>query len=79
MHPFSEHHRNCTICMPEKTLDALDTLVNLGYFPTRCEAIRHALRQFLEDEMGFIDDLEPERFTALKEDQLKALMGVWKR
>ena len=37
-----------TINLPKIHLDALDALVDAGYYPNRSEAIRVALRKFLD-------------------------------
>jgi len=54
-----------TINLPEKYLSAIQTLNDLGIYPSRSEAIRIALRDFLKDELKMFDDLEDENFKML--------------
>jgi len=39
-----------TVHLPEKFLEALDTLVAEGRYPNRSEIIRIAIREFLREE-----------------------------
>ncbi|MHA1391357.1 MAG: ribbon-helix-helix domain-containing protein [Promethearchaeota archaeon] len=54
-----------TINLPEKYLEAIQTLNDLGVYPSRSEAIRTALRQFLSDELKMFENLEEETFKML--------------
>jgi len=54
-----------TINLPEKYLAAIQTLNDLGIYPSRSEAIRIALRDFLKDELKMYNDLEEESFKML--------------
>jgi len=54
-----------TINLPEKYLAAIQTLNDLGIYPSRSEAIRIALRDFLKDELKMYNDLEDESFKML--------------
>ena len=54
-----------TINLPEKYLAAIQTLNDLGIYPSRSEAIRIALRDFLEEELKMYNDLEDESFRML--------------
>ncbi|UYP48344.1 hypothetical protein NEF87_004629 [Candidatus Lokiarchaeum ossiferum] len=63
-----------TINIPDQYLDCLETMVNMGYFPSRSEAVRQALKQFLTNEQDLNQDLTPERFQAFKTQQMEALM-----
>ena len=54
-----------TINLPEKYLEAIQTLNDLGVYPSRSEAIRTALRQFLSDELKMFNNLEDETFRML--------------
>ncbi len=54
-----------TINLPEKYLEAIQTLNDLGVYPSRSEAIRTALRQFLDDELKMFNNLEDETFKML--------------
>ena len=54
-----------TINLPEKYLNAIQTLNDLGIYPSRSEAIRTALRDFLEEEIKMYNDLDEESFKML--------------
>ncbi len=54
-----------TINLPEKYLGAIQTLNDLGVYPSRSEAIRTALSQFLSDELKMFENLEDETFKML--------------
>jgi len=54
-----------TINLPERYLSAIQTLNDLGIYPSRSEAIRIALRDFLKEELKMYDDLSDESFKML--------------
>ncbi|MFX0010330.1 MAG: ribbon-helix-helix domain-containing protein [Candidatus Hermodarchaeota archaeon] len=54
-----------TINLPEKYLNAIQALNDLGIYPSRSEAIRIALRDFLKDELQMYDDLDEEKFKMI--------------
>ncbi|NHJ20499.1 MAG: ribbon-helix-helix protein, CopG family [Candidatus Lokiarchaeota archaeon] len=54
-----------TINLPEKYLEAIQTLNDLGVYPSRSEAIRTALSEFLEHELKMFDNLEENTFRML--------------
>lgn len=54
-----------TINLPEKYLEAIQTLNDLGLYPSRSEAIRCALSQFLDDELNMFNSLEENTFKML--------------
>jgi len=54
-----------TINLPEKYLDAIQTLNDSGVYPSRSEAIRTALRLFLDDELKMFNNLEEDTFKML--------------
>jgi Arc/MetJ-type ribon-helix-helix transcriptional regulator len=54
-----------TINLPEKYLEAIQTLNDLGVYPSRSEAIRTALSQFLDDELKMFNNLEEDTFKML--------------
>lgn len=54
-----------TINLPEKYLSAIQILNDLGIYPSRSEAIRIALRDFLANELKMDQDLENENFRML--------------
>ncbi len=54
-----------TINLPEKYLAAIQILNDLGIYPSRSEAIRIALRDFLNEELKMDQELEQETFKEL--------------
>ena len=54
-----------TINLPEKYLSAIQILNDLGIYPSRSEAIRIALHDFLTDELKMYQDLDEENFKLL--------------
>lgn len=54
-----------TINLPEKYLEAIQTLNDLGIYPSRSEAIRTALSEFLDDELKMFDNLDVDTFKML--------------
>jgi Arc/MetJ-type ribon-helix-helix transcriptional regulator len=54
-----------TINLPEKYLEAIQTLNDLGIYPSRSEAIRAALSEFLDDELKMFNNLEENTFKML--------------
>ena len=54
-----------TINLPEKYLEAIQILNDLGVYPSRSETIRIALKDFLKDELEMYQDLEGETFKKL--------------
>jgi len=54
-----------TINLPEKYLEAIQTLNDLGIYPSRSEAIRTALSEFLEEELKMFGNLEEDTFKML--------------
>jgi len=60
-----------TINLPEKYLEAIQSLNDLGVYPSRSEAIRAALSEFLGDELKMFNNLEEETFKMLVRSNLK--------
>lgn len=54
-----------TINLPEKYLAAIQVLQDMGVYPSRSEALRVALKQFLVKELKFNSELEPESFKMI--------------
>jgi len=54
-----------TINLPEKYLDAIQVLNDMNVYPSRSEAVRVALNDFLTKEMKMYSDLNPENFEML--------------
>ncbi|MBD3253754.1 MAG: ribbon-helix-helix protein, CopG family [Candidatus Lokiarchaeota archaeon] len=59
-----------TINLPEKYLSAIQILNELGIYPSRSEAIRIALRDFLSKELKMYEELEDENFERLAKRNL---------
>ena len=54
-----------TINLPEHYLSAIQILNDLGVYPSRSEAIRIALKDFLDDELRLYETLEDKPFKML--------------
>jgi len=54
-----------TINLPEKYLQAIQILNDMGVYPSRSEAIRIALHDFLSKELKMYKDLDDESFKML--------------
>ncbi len=54
-----------TINLPEKYLDAIRILNERGVYPSRSEAIRIALKEFLTEELKLYQELEEDNFKIL--------------
>lgn len=65
----------CTIHIPNQYLECIQIMQDLGYFPSRSEAIRQALKIFLSKETKLIKDMDPENFREIKEIQMNVLIG----
>ncbi len=52
-----------TINLPEKYLAAIQVLNDKGIYPSRSEAIRVALREFLADELKLYQDLDSDKLN----------------
>ena len=61
----------CTINVPERYLDCIAVLVEMGYFPSRSEAVRQALTQFVSKEVSNFEQLSKENFKDIKQEQLE--------
>lgn len=57
-HRVDNRMRIITINLSEPHIDALKTLQDLGLYPSRSEAIRVAIRDFLQKEFGFAQKIE---------------------
>jgi Arc/MetJ-type ribon-helix-helix transcriptional regulator len=63
-----------TINIPDQYLDCIQSMVELGFFPSRSEAVRVALKQFLVRESEINDGFEHENFKQIKVKQVEALI-----
>lgn len=68
--------RIITINLPHRYLDAIQCLIELGYYPSRSEAIRIALREFLGSEIEMFSKLEKGYFEKIKKAQLKSMIEL---
>ncbi|KKK43916.1 hypothetical protein LCGC14_0500670 [marine sediment metagenome] len=59
-----------TINLPEKYLDAIQILNDMNLYPSRSEAIRTALNNFLNKELKMYNDLDDESFKILIRSKL---------
>lgn len=66
--------RICTINIPDQYLDCLESMVNLGFYPSRSEAIRAAIKQFLVDEPERSKLMDKETFHKGKAIEMKRMM-----
>jgi Arc/MetJ-type ribon-helix-helix transcriptional regulator len=66
--------RIVTINIPDQYLDCIQVLVNLGYYPSRSEAVRQALKRFLTEEEKMTTGMIPENFQTLKSEQMEAMI-----
>lgn len=57
--------RIITINLPNQYLQAIQVLNDMGVYPSRSEAIRVALHQFLTNELKLEKDLDSETFKML--------------
>jgi Arc/MetJ-type ribon-helix-helix transcriptional regulator len=62
-----------TINIPDQYLDCIESMVNLGFYPSRSEAVREALKQFIIHEANLSRDMEKETFEGIKKRQLSVL------
>ncbi|MHA1147518.1 MAG: ribbon-helix-helix domain-containing protein [Promethearchaeota archaeon] len=60
-----------TINLPERYLAAIKSLNDLGIYPSRSEAIRIALKNFLSEELKMYQTLEDENFKLLMRNRKK--------
>lgn len=65
--------RIVTINIPNSYLDAFETLTNLGLYNSRSQIVREALKDFLDREQAFTDDLDPENFLKIKKIQCQEM------
>jgi Arc/MetJ-type ribon-helix-helix transcriptional regulator len=63
-----------TINIPDEYLNCIEVLVNLGYYPSRSECVREALKQFLGRESTLNENLKYENFEKLKAAQWNSML-----
>jgi Arc/MetJ-type ribon-helix-helix transcriptional regulator len=62
-----------TINLPEKYLQAIQILNDMGVYPSRSEAIRIALSEFLTNELKMYKDLDDDSFKMLMRSKSKKI------
>ena len=67
-----------TINVPDQYLDCIESMVNQGFFPSRSEAFREALKQFLMNEVELNKGLDSEVFEQMKRNQMESMLGCVK-
>ncbi|MBD3351113.1 MAG: ribbon-helix-helix protein, CopG family [Candidatus Lokiarchaeota archaeon] len=65
--------RIVTINIPKYYLEAFEELTKMGLYNSRSAIVRDALKDFLDKELKFIEDLEPEKFAKIKSMQTQNL------
>jgi Arc/MetJ-type ribon-helix-helix transcriptional regulator len=63
-----------TINVPDQYLDCIESMVNLGFFPSRSECVRECLKQFLMSEAELNKSLDSQYFELLKRNQMESLI-----
>lgn len=63
-----------TINIPDQYLDCIESMVNLGFFPSRSEAVREALKQFLTNEVELNKGLDTSSFELMKRNQMESMI-----
>lgn len=60
-----------TINIPDQYLDAVEILVGAGFYPSRSEAIRQALKSFIQSNAELDSNLQ--EFDRLKNEQIEKM------
>lgn len=63
-----------TINIPDQYLDCIESMVDLGFFPSRSEAVREALKQFIFNEAELNANLDMAAFKQLKKKQMESML-----
>ena len=63
-----------TINVPDQYLDCIETLVNMGFFPSRSEVVREALKVFLTNEAELNKGLDHQNFEVMKRQQMNTML-----
>jgi len=61
--------RIVTINIPFSYMSAIQSLIDLGLYNSRSQIVREALKEFLDKELDFTQDLTPETFKKIKSVQ----------
>jgi Arc/MetJ-type ribon-helix-helix transcriptional regulator len=65
-----------TINIAEPTAKALQVLQDLGLYPSRSEAVRVAIRDFLQRELGFAQRFEDMDIVATSHEKIQPIQQV---
>lgn len=65
-----------TINIPNDYLECIECLVNLGYYPSRSECVREALKEFLGREVQLNEKIKKENFERVKAQQMQKMVGA---
>jgi len=63
-----------TINLPDNYLQCVDILVNLGFFPSRSECLREAIKTFISKDLSLNNKIRPKAFEELKAAQMSKMM-----
>lgn len=63
-----------TINIPDQYLDCIETMVNMGFYPSRSEAVRAAIKLFLQKEVNLNAGMQADAFYEMKREQQCALL-----
>jgi Arc/MetJ-type ribon-helix-helix transcriptional regulator len=63
--------RIVTINIPDSYLTAFESLIKLGLYNSRSQMVREALKDFLDKEKEFTDELIVDNFEKIKSAQVK--------
>ena len=63
-----------TINIPDQYLDCIEVMVNNGFFPSRSECVREALKEFLTNEAELNNGLEYKNFEQMKMQQMDSML-----
>lgn len=64
--------RIVTINIPDNYLDCFESLIKLGLYNSRSQIVREALKEFIERENTFMQELNPETFEKIKSAEIKS-------
>lgn len=68
------HMKIVTINVPDQYLDCVEIMVNNGFFPSRSEVVREALKEFLTNEVEMNKGLKYKNFEQMKKQQMNSML-----
>lgn len=63
-----------TINLPDQYVNCIETMVNQGFFPSRSEVVREAIKKFLTKEIELNKGIEITTFEHLKKQQMETML-----